>query len=186
VWLALAFVATGIGGVVYLVGQHNIRSGADHPQVELAKNDAARLDAGAQLSEVVPPAAIDMATSPDAFVIVYDSSGRPLAGSATLDGQTPVPPTGVFHSARQSGLDKITWQPRPGVRSAISVVPYRNGYVLSGRSLRIPEQQEDLLLRDVFLAWLFALAACAALLYAALLLFSRKGSTASAGTGRDR
>jgi hypothetical protein len=127
-----------------------------------------------------------MAASPDPYLIVFDRAGRPLATSVKLDGQTPIPPSGVFESARLSGLDKITWQPRPGVRSAISVVPFRNGYVLSGRSLRTAEKDEDTLLRNVFLAWLFALVASAALVYAALLLFMRKGRTASAATGRDR
>jgi hypothetical protein len=40
-------------------------------------------------------------------------------------------------------MDRLTWMPEAGVRSAIVVIHYDNGYVLAGRSLRRVEQRED-------------------------------------------
>jgi len=67
------------------------------------------------------------------------------AASATLGGATLVPPHGVFASARAMGMDEITWTPAPGVRTAIVVMPYHDGYVLAGRSLKLVEQRIDML-----------------------------------------
>ena len=50
----------------------------------------------------------------------------------------------------------ITWQPQPGVRmaSVLSRVHGPNpGFILTGRSLLLVEEQEDVLRRGTFLTW---------------------------------
>jgi hypothetical protein len=63
-----------------------------------------------------------------------------------LDGAVPKPPAGVFDYTRVHGDDRVTWQPRPGVRIAAIVVHYggaQPGFVLAGRSLRESERRTD-------------------------------------------
>jgi hypothetical protein len=58
-------------------------------------------------------------------------------------------------------MDAITWQPEPGVRSAVVMVAYAHGYVLAGRSLEQVELRESSLV-------LIVAAACAVTLAATL------------------
>jgi hypothetical protein len=83
---------------------------------------------------------VDIATSTDPFVIITDTRGTVLASSASLAGETVLPPPGVFDSVRINGEDRITWQPSAGVRAWIVVDSYRGGYVVAGRSPRSAEQ----------------------------------------------
>ena len=45
-----------------------------------------------------------------------------------LDGQTPQLPNGVLDSTRELSENRITWQPRDGVRIAAVIVSYEDGY----------------------------------------------------------
>jgi hypothetical protein len=60
-----------------------------------------------------------------------------------------------------SGIDKVTWQPRPRVRIATVSVPWRGGTVTAGRSLRVVEEQEAALELLVGAGWLATLVALA-------------------------
>jgi hypothetical protein len=119
----------------------------------MAEDTATKLANGRQIQDVVPTEKVDIATSLAPYVIVFDTTGKPIASSALLDGQTPTIPAGVFDSVRQSGEDKITWQPQPGVRSAVVVTQFKGGFVLAGRSLREVEKREDDILQIVLLGW---------------------------------
>ena len=119
---------------------------------------------------------LDVAKTLAPFLVVYDASKRPIAGSATLDGELPVPPSGTFTGAIHeiqfpqpapfmNGENRFTWQPRADVRIAAVVVPIdrcTKGYVLAGRSLREVEVREDLLTKGVLLAWLITMVVTAA------------------------
>jgi hypothetical protein len=134
-----AVIVLGAAGLVGLAAQA-IGQPANHPQVEIAHSAVARLDAGALPAEVVPGTHVDIATSTDPFVIITDTRGTVLASSASLAGETVLPPPGVFDSVRINGEDRITWQPSAGVRAWIVVDSYRGGYVVAGRSPRSAEQ----------------------------------------------
>ena len=103
---------------------------------QMAEDTARALDNGASPSSLVAPHPVDIAKSLAAFLIVVDRSGQSLASSADLHGQVPIPPSGVLETARRTGANILTWQPEPGVRIASVTVPYRDGYVVAGRSLR--------------------------------------------------
>ena len=113
----------------------------------------------------LPAGHIDLATSLEPFVILYDSEGNPLRSTGYLDDTVPAPPAGVFAYLRTHPIDKITWQPRPGVR--IATVAQRidgpnPGFILVGRSLTLVQQQEDELRVGTFITW-FCLMALLAL-----------------------
>ena len=160
-FLPLAVVATGLAGLVYLVAQQDGRWLANEPQVQLAEDAAARLDAGGSPADQVGRVPVDIARSLAPFVVVYGTSGDILATDGTLDGAPPAVPPGILANARATGRDAITWQPRAGVRIATVTVPWRGGSVLAGRSLRLVEEHASALELMVAAAWLATLAALA-------------------------
>jgi hypothetical protein len=151
-WVPLAVATVGISILVYVAVQQTYRSSANDPQIQMAQDASAALIAGASPQSLVAANKVDLAHSLAPFLIIYDANGQVVATSATLDNQTPQLPSGVFTTARHQSPDLITWQPALGVRSAIAVVAYPNGYVLAGRSLLVIEQREDALGQWIFAA----------------------------------
>ena len=161
IWAPIAVAVTGLAALVYGAVQQDLRQSANDPQVQLAEDAAAHLDAGAAPSTVVPAERIEMSSSLAPYVIVFDTSGEQVASSAVLHGAAPPFPTSVFQAARAAGQDAITWQPQAGVRSAAVVERWAGGFVVAGRSLRLIEERENhVLLVSVFM-WLSTLAATA-------------------------
>jgi hypothetical protein len=161
-WFALAAVATVLAATAFTIGQQILRSGANDPQVQLAEDAAAELQAGVNPTDVLPSAHIDIASSLAPWMMVYGPDRRQLAGSARLDGKVVEYPTSVFDSAPAGGRrDEVTWQPRSGVRAATVVVGFKGGWVVAGRSLRLVEEREDLVGELAIAGWLAALAASA-------------------------
>ncbi len=142
VFLPVAGAATVLILLVYAAGQQNLRMNANDPQVQMAEDAAARLDAGASPKAVIPADPVDLARSLAPFVIVFGRDGTQLASSARLDGVSPAPPAGTLSAGKRS---EVTWAPRPDVREAAVIVAYRDGHVLAGRSLGLVEQREDAL-----------------------------------------
>jgi hypothetical protein len=158
-FLPAAVLLTVTCGLTYAEIQHDLRSGANDPQVQLAEDAAARLDAGSPVSAVAAGPTVDLGHSLAPFLAVYDTSGAVLASDGVLDGQPPMPPRGVLAAARESGRDIVTWQPREGVRIALVVLPWRGGTVLAGRSLRVVEEREIAAEQLAVLAWVAGLVA---------------------------
>jgi hypothetical protein len=144
-WILLSGLATVVAFVAFIVIQQQLRGAANHPQVEMAREAAGKLNAGANPHSVVNGAPVDIASSPDTYLIVVDSNGALLASSAQLEGGAVSPPSGVFAYVRDHGEDMISWQPAAGVRSAIVVDSFHGGYVVAGRSLTGTEQAENAL-----------------------------------------
>jgi hypothetical protein len=157
--LPAAVLLTLACGVAYLLVQQDLRTGADEPQLQMAEDAAAALDGGAAPRSLVAGPVVDIAASLAPYIVVYDTSGAVLAAGGQLDGHDPVPPIGVLQGARADPPNRVTWQPRAGVRVATVSVPWSGGTVLAGRSLRDVERREDLLLLLAGAAWLAGLAA---------------------------
>ena len=144
VFLPLAILAAGLAGTVYIVAQQGLRAGADSPQLQLVEDAARALDAGAAPEAVTGPPTVDVANSLAPFVVVFDAQHHALAGSGRLDGALPTPPSGVLdHAAATGSPNRVTWQPRPGVRIATVTVAWSGGTVMAGRSLGEVERLED-------------------------------------------
>jgi hypothetical protein len=156
-FLPAAVLLTLTCGLVYGEVQQDLRNGADDPQVQLAEDAAARLDAGSPPASVVGSVSIDLGRTLSPFVAIYDPAGTVLATDGRLDGRPPAPPIGVLTTAAAKGRDRVTWQPQPGVRIALVVVPWRGGTVAAGRSLRLVEEREDQALLLAAAAWLVGL-----------------------------
>jgi hypothetical protein len=169
-WVPIAVAVTGLTAVVYGAVQQDLRQGANDPQIQMAEDAAARLNAGAPPDAVVPAESIDLAGTLRPYVMVFDGSGHLVASSAQLNGQAPPFPPSVFDQVRNGGQDRITWQPAPGVRGAVVVQPWRDGFVVVGRSLRLVEERVDHIFLLTGFVWLVTLGgtAVAALVVAAV------------------
>jgi hypothetical protein len=144
----IAVAATAGFGLVYLITLDTTFRSAFSPQVQIAAEAAARLDAGATPESVLPTYSVDMARTRYPYLIVYDQAGQPVAASVQLEGRQPAPPAAAFEYAR-TGVEHhdstwyavyagptpwIVWTPRPDVSSAVVIQPWSGGFVLAGRS----------------------------------------------------
>src|SRR5437879_10362155 len=103
----MALIVTGFSGLIYTAVQQDIRQSADDPQIQMAEDTAAKLANGQQLQNVVSSEKVDIARSLAPYIIVFDTTGKPIASSAILDGQTPTIPPGVFDYVRQNDEDRF-------------------------------------------------------------------------------
>jgi hypothetical protein len=147
-------VASGLCGLIYVVAQQELRTAANDPQEQLARQAAIRLDGGSLPTEVIGPTTVDVGTSLAPFVVVYDSAGNVLATDGALDGKAPMLPGGVLATATKTGRNAVTWQPRDGVRIATVTFPWNGGTVTSGRSLQLADDRESSLRLTVVAAWI--------------------------------
>ena len=162
-WLPLAVVLSGLCFFTYAAVQQNYRLNANDHQIELAQQSALALEQGKSPAEIVSANPVDVATSLSPFSIIFDASGSPVASSALLDGKIPTPPPGVLTAALKNGENRVTWQPRQGIRIAAVIEVYKtntsSGFVLVGRSLREVEARIDNLTLMWTLTWVCALVA---------------------------
>ncbi|MBV9354639.1 MAG: hypothetical protein JO023_03820 [Chloroflexi bacterium] len=154
VFLPPAAAATGLALLAYLMVQQSLRLAADDVPATLAASAIARLDQGVAPEQALSVGQVELTASPAPFELVFDASGRLLASSATLDGQPPAYPAGVLGVASTRGEDRVTWQPRPGVRLATVARPWQGGFVVAGQSLQLAEQHIDTIGELCVLGWL--------------------------------
>jgi len=126
-------------GSAYTFVQQDMRLGANDQPQQLAEDGVIALDGGASPSDVAAGPTVDVASSLLPFVAIYNTGGTLIATNGSIAGAAPLPPIGVLVAAQESGRDAVTWEPRPGVRIAAVVLPWRGGTVLAGRSLRYIE-----------------------------------------------
>src|ERR1700716_2868565 len=70
-WVPLAVAVTGLSAVVYGAVQQDLRQGANDPQIQMAEDAAAKLNAGAAPSAVVPSDQIELNGSLQSYVMVF-------------------------------------------------------------------------------------------------------------------
>ncbi len=141
-WIPLAIVIIGVAGLVYAAVQQSYRTSANDPQIQMAQDARAALQAGTTPASLVAAHPVDLASSLAPYLIIYDAQGQVVAADASLDGTTPTIPPGVLTNAKGKDVNLVTWQPKAGVRSAVAVIAYPGGYVLAGRSISLIEQRE--------------------------------------------
>lgn len=158
-FLILALVITLFCGLVYFSAQQIYRQSANDPQIQISEDMADYLSQGKDVNAIVPKPEVDIAKSLVWFVMFFNDKGEIISSNAKLDGQTPVLPFGVLDHARKNGQNRVTWEPKEGVRIAAVVTSYNGGTVLVGRSLRETENRVHYLGKKVMLAWLITVAA---------------------------
>lgn len=161
-WMALVGVATLVLGASYAMVQQSTRLSADDLPLTTAQVAHQELQGGSSASDVVPTLKTDLKTDTSVFMIITDNSKHVLASSAVLNGQTPLPPTGVFSFTAIHGTDHFTWQPQSGVRVATRVEKYGkspdDGFIITGQSLKPYEDRITTYTWLALAAWLAVLA----------------------------
>lgn len=156
-WLPFAVTISAFCLLVYAAVQQAYRQSADDPQIQMANDAVTALSNGHSADSLAPAAKVSVANSLAPFLIIYDTNGNELASSAVLDGQTPALPDGVLDSTKQLGENRISWQPRQGVRIATVIVTYKDGFVLAGRNMREVEQREAQVSTFAGITWVLAM-----------------------------
>ncbi|NTW28137.1 MAG: hypothetical protein HGA39_02080 [Coriobacteriia bacterium] len=157
-WLPIAAMGTVLVLMSYASVQQTYRTGLNDPQVQMAQDAAAQLDAGVAPAKIVSATKVDAEKSLAPFMIIYDTTNTPVASSAVLSGSTPKAPSGVLDTARSKGSNKVTWQPSSGVRIAAVAVGSKDGHVvLVGRNMREVESRIGSLGQMSILGWLAAM-----------------------------
>lgn len=159
--LTLGVLLTLMGGGASLVFQQMLRRGANQPQEQMAAAYASEIASGVKPDEAIPRNYIDVARSLEPFSIFYDDQGTAATGTGYLNQRLPAPPHGVFNNVRASGIESVTWQPQPGVRVAAVIQRVEGatpGFVLTGRSLQVVEEQESLFWKMAFTSWFIVIA----------------------------
>ena len=155
--LILSALVTLLCGLVFVSLQQAYRLSANDPQIQISEDMVAYLAGGGEVQSVMPPSEVDIAKSLVWFLSVYNEKGEILESNAKLDGQVPVLPQGVLDHAKQNGQNRVTWEPKDGVRIAAVVTSYEGGYVLAGRSLRETDNRVMMLGEVVGWVWVLGL-----------------------------
>lgn len=166
-WLPFILVSTVLCGLAFVLVQQMERLSADEVPVRIAQDAATLLARGTGAASVVGMYSVDMETSLSPFLIVVSESGAVIATTASIAGQTPLPPFGVLNEALTTIEHRTTWQLREDLRYATVVRHFdgeRTGYVVAGQSLRETEARILIARNYVLIAWgaalLLTLLAC--------------------------
>ncbi len=160
IWLPIAFASTIISGLIYVSVQQNYRLSANDPQTQIAQDLSEILQNGKNASEIVGQTQVNISKSLATFIIIYNDQGKPVASQAVMDGRIPTPPQGVFDYTKTNLQNKITWQPKNGIRIAAIIHKFEGsnpGFILVGRSLREVEERVVKLATQVKLGLLVVL-----------------------------
>ncbi len=162
IWLAIIGVCTLVIGASYAMVQQSTRLSADDLPLTTSQVAKQELQGDSDAKDVVSTLKTNLRNDSSVFMIITDNSKHVLASSATLDGQTPLPPRGVFDFTAQHGTDHFTWEPSPGVRLATRVTKYgtepNSGFIITGQSLKTYEDRISTYTWIALAAWLAVLA----------------------------
>ena len=160
-WLPLAVVIVIFSGLAYATVQQVYRQSANDPQIQIAQDLATAISQGQPADQIVPvQGTTELASTLSPFVMIYNATSTLTGSSALLNGKNPSFPTSVFDYVKTHGQWRQTWQPAPGVREAVVVVPYSgasSGFLVVGRSLKEIEIRENQTLLLSGLAGIIAL-----------------------------
>jgi hypothetical protein len=180
-WVIFLAISIVFALLVYTSVQQSYRTSANDPQIEIVQDTADVLAQGAPPAQLVPQNPIDITKSLSAFIIVFDQDHKVVGSSVQINGQTPIPPSGVFDYAKSHEQNRFTWQPQKGVRIAAVIQKYSGkdsngkdttGYILVGRSLKEIEVREQSL--EIFVGSGFLIAALVSLLLSLMLFGGTK------------
>jgi hypothetical protein len=160
--LAIAGTATLVLGAAYAMVQQSTRLSADDLPLNTAQVAKQELQGGSNAKDVIPTLKTNLGGDTSVFVIITDGTEHVLASSAVLNGQTPLPPKGVFDFTASHGTDHFTWQPANGVRVATRVIKYGqapdDGFIITGQSLQPYEDRISKYTLIALATWLAVLA----------------------------
>lgn len=164
IWFLLMLAGIFSVGCVYVCIQQSLRLSANEPAASAAKQVLVKLQSGRTPQNVLPEKT-DIRTSITPFVYIYDANQRLAATSAAYGSEDITYPKSILTEIGKSGENRVTWQPKLGLRFATVGIKYSGGYVIGCYSL---SESENTISRIGFLLLIgYALyaAGCAVLLW---------------------
>lgn len=159
-FLPLVLVSSVLSGLIFFSSQQILRQSANDPQIQMAQEIAQVLQNGKSPQDITGSTQVDLNKSLSTFEIIFDDSGKVVASQAVLDGRVPTTPKGVFDYTRSWGTDKISWQPKPGIRIAAVLERFEGskpGFILVGRSLKETDSRILDLGSKVAVGWIISI-----------------------------
>src|SRR4051812_3616347 len=95
-WIAAAAIIFITFGTMYAVNQQDQRRDANYPQVQIAEDAAAQLNAGKSPNQIATGDLVDPSKSLASFLVIYDKAGKVVGRTGDLNGQAPDMPHGVL------------------------------------------------------------------------------------------
>lgn len=157
-YILVIFLVTLFSSIVFVTVMQSLRLSANDPQVQISGDILSSLSQGADPKQL-SPTTVDMASTTNPFVIIYDNNEKALGSTVTLDKKTPVAPKAAFEKTKKYNENRFTWEPKDGLRQAVVMVKYKDGYVLVGRSLGEVDSRIKMIMRVVGIAWVIGIAA---------------------------
>lgn len=166
-WVLSLVLVTFFCLLLLFVVQRMYRQGANHPQIQIAEDASAAFEQNQFTNETlkssfesfVPSVSqVDVGLSLSPWIQIYDDAGNLLESSAIIQEaqSTPYISKQIFEKTKKRGEDRVTWQPKKGIRQAIVITEFsglRSGYIVVGRSLREVEDQMRILTVIISAAW---------------------------------
>jgi hypothetical protein len=87
--MPIAAVATLMAVLAFTLTQQHLTAAAGDPQDQMAEHAVARLESGTDARSIVHAKAVDIVSSLDRYLVVFDRTRHTLASSAALHGGTP-------------------------------------------------------------------------------------------------
>jgi len=140
VWFLLMLAGVFTAGCVYVAFQQSQRDNANVPAAMAAEQAVYELKSGKTPGAALPDGT-DMASTITPFVMIYDN-GKNLVASSAADAKYQYPAS-CLDEIDKSGENRVTWQPREGLRFATVGIKYDGGYVIGAYSLRESESAMD-------------------------------------------
>jgi len=163
-WLgysAAILIVTILSGLIYVSVQQSHRSGANDPQLQVARDISHHLKKNQTINGLMNGDTVEISQSLSIFKILFNSNGDPVQTTGLLDGNLPQMPKGVFDFTKTNKEDVFTWQPRKGVRIAMvleSVQAPGIAFAAVGRSLKEVEKRTSNLTNMLLIGWLLCIA----------------------------
>ena len=154
-WIIVLLLITVVFGTIYAVVQQAQRNDANWPQIQMSDDLAAKLNDKAD-PLVLTGDQVDIAVSLKPFSVIYDKKGKAVAGSGFINDKLPKIDKSVLENSKSKDYNAVTWKPVGETRIAAVVVAANDYYVLSGRSLKEVEKNEDATLMISILGWLLS------------------------------
>jgi len=84
--MPIAAVARLMAVLAFVLTQQHLTVAASDPRVQVAEHAVARLDSGTDARSIVPAKTIDIASSSDPYLVVFDRARHVLASPTALQG----------------------------------------------------------------------------------------------------
>ncbi len=136
--LVVNLVIVLIFATIYLVMQQTLRLEANQQPLRITSQMQSNW-INSQIMDTSFLPKVELDNSAYAFAAVFNEKGEILSTNATFKASDLDIPTGVLSTARNNGLDKVTWQPDATHRFAIVAMAQANNVFVAGQSLRPTE-----------------------------------------------